>query len=155
MSVYYCCISYILYAENNLLYFILFNTVVVFWVIMYTNAMFSFWIRDFICVLCQLARCWWAGNVSNSVLKIVEHFTNFRDLSSKCYDHLCFKTSIMGTCKMRNEIETKRNKSKRNSPKRNETKRNNSKWNKTYFNETISWGNTRQKLNEKHRESII
>ena len=30
----------------------------------------------------------------------------------------------MGTCKMRNEIETKRNKSKRNSPKRNETKRN-------------------------------
>jgi hypothetical protein len=25
----------------------------------------------------------------------------------------------MGTCKMRNEIETKRNKSKRNSPKRN------------------------------------
>jgi hypothetical protein len=31
-----------------------------------------------------------------------------------------------GTCKMRNEIETKRNKSKRNSPKRNEieTKRN-------------------------------
>jgi hypothetical protein len=26
---------------------------------------------------------------------------------------------------------------------------------KTYFNETISWGNTRQKLNEKNRESII
>ena len=29
-----------------------------------------------------------------------------------------------GTCKMRNEIETKRNKSKRNSPKRNEIYRN-------------------------------
>jgi hypothetical protein len=26
---------------------------------------------------------------------------------------------------------------------------------KTYFNETISWGKTRQKLNEKNRESII
>ena len=36
---------------------------------------------------------------------------------------------IKGTCKMRNEIETKRNKSKQNWPKRNETKRNNSKWN--------------------------
>jgi hypothetical protein len=83
-----------------------------------------------------------------------------------------FKQENKGTCKMRNEIETKRNKSKRNSPKRNEietkrnevnrneidrneTKRNNSKWNKTYFNETISWGNTRQKLNEKNRKSII
>jgi hypothetical protein len=57
---------------------------------------------------------------------------------------------------MRNEIETKRNKSKRNSPKRNETKLTETKRNgiiqneiKTYFNETISWGNTRQKLNEK------
>jgi hypothetical protein len=33
-----------------------------------------------------------------------------------------------------------------------ETKRNNSKCNKTYFNETISWGNRRQKLDEKNRE---
>jgi hypothetical protein len=39
--------------------------------------------------------------------------------------------------------------------KRNEMKRYNTKWNKTYFNETISWGKTRQKLNEKNRESII
>ena len=78
----------------------------------------------------------------------------------------------MGTCKMRNEIETKRSeinrneihrnetKSKRNEINRNEidqneTKRNNSKWNKTYFNERISWGNTRQKLNGKNRENII
>jgi hypothetical protein len=82
-------------------------------------------------------------------------------------------TEVLCTCKMPNEIktkrneinrneihrnetkftETKRNKSKRNWPKRNET--NNSKWNKTYFNEAISWGNTRQKLNEKNRESIV
>ena len=58
---------------------------------------------------------------------------------------------------MRNEIETKQNEMKFTETKqnRNETKRNNSKWNNTYFNETIPWGNTRQKLNEKNRESII
>ena len=38
--------------------------------------------------------------------------------------------------------------------KRNETKRN-IKWSKTYFNQTISWGKTRQKLNEQNRENII
>jgi hypothetical protein len=36
-----------------------------------------------------------------------------------------------------------------------ETKRYNTKWNKTYLNETISWGKTRQKLNEFFLESII
>ena len=49
---------------------------------------------------------------------------------------------------MRNEIN-------RNEIDRNETKQYNTKLNKTYFNETISWGKTRQKLNEKNRESII
>jgi hypothetical protein len=43
----------------------------------------------------------------------------------------------------------------RNEIDRNETKRYNIKWNKIYFNETISWGKTRQKLNERNRESII
>ena len=55
----------------------------------------------------------------------------------------------------RNEIYRNETKSKRNKINRNETKWNNSKWNRTYFNETISWVNTRQKLNEKNRESII
>jgi hypothetical protein len=77
-------------------------------------------------------------------------------------------TEVLCTCKMRNEIKTKRNEINRNEihrnetkftetrrKNRNETKRNNSKWNKTYFNETISWGNTRQKLSEKNRESIV
>ena len=82
---------------------------------------------------------------------------------------ICFINKLIhsGTCKMRNEIETKRNEINRNETKftetkrnqneidRNETKRNNSKWNNTYFNETIPWGNTRQKLNEKNIESII
>ena len=47
-----------------------------------------------------------------------------------------------GTKSMRNEIN-------RNEIDRNETKRYNTKLNKTYFNETISWGKTRQTLNEK------
>jgi hypothetical protein len=57
----------------------------------------------------------------------------------------------------RNEIDAKRNLPKRNEidAKRNWPKRYNTKWNKTYFNETISWGKTRQKLNEENRESII
>jgi hypothetical protein len=81
---------------------------------------------------------------------------------------------------MRNEIETKQNETKRNRSKRNEIYRNETKSKqneinrneidqnetkqrsgiiqneiKTYVNERISWGNTRQKLNEKNRESII
>ena len=91
----------------------------------------------------------------------------------------CYSVYTRGTCKLRNETrnEIYRNETKRNSPKRNEnyrnetksmrneinrneidrneTKRYNTKWNKTYFNETISWGKTRQKLNENNRESII
>ena len=43
---------------------------------------------------------------------------------------------LTGTCKMRNEIETKRNKSKRNSPKRNEIYRNETKRNWPKRNET-------------------
>ena len=49
---------------------------------------------------------------------------------------------------MRSEIN-------RNEIDRNETKRYNTKRNKAYFNEAISWGKTRQKLNEKNRESIV
>ena len=63
---------------------------------------------------------------------------------------------------MRNEIETKRNEINRNEIHRNETKFTETKRNgiiqneiKTYFNETISWGNTRQKLNGKNRDSIV
>jgi hypothetical protein len=42
----------------------------------------------------------------------------------------------MGTYKVRNEIETKRNETKRNQRKRNETKRNETKSTKTKRNET-------------------
>ena len=42
---------------------------------------------------------------------------------------------IMGTYKVRNEIETKRNETKRNQRKRNETKRNETKSTKTKRNE--------------------
>ena len=99
------------------------------------------------------------NSVVTNIVKDEDHFEDFR---------ISQAASIAeGTCKMQNETrneiyrnETKPNQTKRNSPKRNEiyrkeTKRNNSKWNKTYFNEIISWGNTRQKLNEKNRESII
>jgi hypothetical protein len=41
-----------------------------------------------------------------------------------------------GTCKVRNEIETKRNETKRNETKPNETKRNQTKRNETDRNET-------------------
>jgi hypothetical protein len=44
----------------------------------------------------------------------------------------------LGTYKVRNEIETKRNETKRNQRKRNETKRNETKSTKTKRNETKS-----------------
>ena len=45
---------------------------------------------------------------------------------------------IMGTYKVRNEIETKRNETKRNEINENETKRNETKSTKTKRNETKS-----------------
>jgi hypothetical protein len=43
-----------------------------------------------------------------------------------------------GTCKVRNEIETKRNRTKRNEIKQNETKQNRSKRNVTNKNEKFN-----------------
>ena len=88
----------------------------------------------------------------------------FSSLSTPCSGSsvkwvvLKYKTKSKRNETKRNETkrnETKRNEINRNEIDRNGTKRNNSKWNNTYFNETIPWGNTRQKLNEKNRESII
>jgi hypothetical protein len=67
----------------------------------------------------------------------------------KCYNMHC-GVRLHGRNGVPVKCETKRN-----EIDQHETKRNNSKWNQTYFNERISWGNTRQKLNEKNRESII
>ena len=59
----------------------------------------------------------------------------------------------MGTYKVRNEIETKRNETKRNQRKRNETKRNETKSTKTKRNETKrnETKSTKTKRNETKR----
>ena len=59
----------------------------------------------------------------------------------------------MGTCKVRNEIETRRNEAKPNETKRNQTKRNETKpietkRNKIKLNET-KWFFSKTKCNEK------
>ena len=46
-----------------------------------------------------------------------------------------FKHCKQGTCKVRNDIETKRNRTKRNQTKRNETDRNETKQNQTKRND--------------------
>jgi hypothetical protein len=50
-----------------------------------------------------------------------------------------------GTCKVRNEIETKRNETEQNETKSNETKRNQSKRNETKRNEFFSKRNVTKK----------
>jgi hypothetical protein len=57
-------------------------------------------------------------------------------VNSKFYS--CQSCKDLGTYKVRNEIETKRNETKRNQRKRNETKRNQRKRNETKRNETKS-----------------
>ena len=57
----------------------------------------------------------------------------------------------MGTYKVRNEIETKRNETKRNQRKRNETKRSETKSTKTKRNETKP---TKAKRNQRKQSEI-
>ena len=80
---------------------------------------------------------------STRVLKFVKRFLFY----------IIFHTGFWGTCtcKMRNEMN--RNDINRKEIHRSETIQNDIKL--TYFNESISWGKTRQKLNEKNSESII
>ena len=63
--------------------------------------------------------------------KIVETETKLMPLTHKYMTWLG-----MGTCKVRNEIETKRNRTKRNEIKQNKTKQNETKRNRSKRNET-------------------
>ena len=60
---------------------------------------------------------------------------SFTRLALTGYLFCGFDTLFVGTCKVQNEIETKRNETERNETKSNETKRNRTKRNETDLNE--------------------
>ena len=81
------------------------------------------------------------------------HF--FQNLKLRYFQNPLIWQYVLGTCKMRNEIETKRNRSKRNASKRNELYRNETKSKRNEINRSEIDRNETKRNNTRWKKLIL